>query len=145
MKTAAVAWIAIVGSCGGSGAAPGPGADPRAVVRGFVEAMAAGDLDRARRFLPDEAACAQIAAADQVAACKASATAMRAQLDRLGDDFPRGAKVVSIEKSPEPMPDPSLGEWMIVLAVDGARETSGLLTILIGKIHYAAFAVRRDP
>lgn len=127
-------WLVlVVAAC-----SKGGGSGPEAAVRGFVEAVAAGDVDKARAYMPDDAACEQ-APADKVAHCKESARRMREEIPELADDFRRGTKVTKVERSKEPSPDPSIALWRVELDGDDHAE---LFTIDLGGKTYVAFPIK---
>jgi hypothetical protein len=120
---------------GKAGAASG-----EAAVRGFVEGVLAKDLDRARRFLPDDAAC-DGAPPEHRTPCTENGRMMRAQVDGMVDDFPAGAKIKSIKPSADASGAPELAMWDITFE---GGDPAALMTVQIGKRYYAAFAIRRD-
>ncbi len=119
---------------GKAGAATG-----EAAVRGFVEAALARDVDRARRFLADDASCAGAPPA-HVTPCTENSRLMRARVSEIIDELPAGAKLKSIVKSKDATPSPELGMWTVTLD----DESEDFMTVQIGDRHYAAFAIRKD-
>jgi hypothetical protein len=111
------------------------------VVRGFAEAMAKGDADGAKAFLPDDAACGA-AKPDLADECKKSAAAMRDQIGGMMDDFPKGAKVKDVKKSDEPVPFPDAAIWEVTLEVDGKDLPGELFTVKYGDQYYAGFPIK---
>jgi len=111
-----------------------------AAVRGLIEGMLASDLDRARRFLPDDAAC-ETAPPEHRAPCLENSRSMRAQIGELSDDFPADRKIATIKPSPDGAPSPELGMWDITF---DAGDPAALMTVKIGARYYAAFAMRRE-
>jgi hypothetical protein len=125
--------VLVLAACSKSG-----GGDPKAVARGFVEAMMAGDVDKAKTFLPDDAACAK-AQPDQVEHCKASAAHMRDGIGGLVDDFPKGAKLTKIEKSDEEIPVADAAIWALTFEINGETDQSEVFTMKLGDRYYAGF------
>jgi hypothetical protein len=109
-----------------------------AAVRGFIEAALAGDVDRARRFLPDDAACAAAPPA-HVTPCTENGRQMRDRVPEIVADLPRGAKLRSVVKSKDATPAPELGLWTVTLD----DESEDFMTVQIGNRYFAAFAIAR--
>ena len=68
--------------------------------------------------------------------------AMRDQIGGLADDFPRNAKIVSVERSPEPE-SAGPAEWIVKLEIDGAEVLAAVLTAEIAGRHYAMSPAKR--
>lgn len=114
---------------------------PEAAVRGVVEAVLAKDLERAKRFLPDDAAC-ELAPVEHRQPCLENSRQMRAMIGEIADDIPDGTTIKAITKSDDLRPPSAeLGAWTVAFA-DG--EQAAMMTVKIGARYYAAFAVKRD-
>ncbi len=126
-----------------SGGAGGASTDPKVTVKGFIEAMAAGDLDKARTYLPGDDICKK-APSGQEAHCLAEMKKQRDALEGLKDEWPKGATVKSVEPSGEAGLPPGMGEWKVVIVADGKEQETGAMTVEMDGKHYAAFAMRAD-
>jgi hypothetical protein len=120
------------------GKSAAPGSDPKGTVKGFLDALIAGDVAQARGFLPDEAACEK-APSEVVERCKQSVEPLRERIPELVADLPKGTKVISIEKSDEPIPVPDAAIWIVELETDGERDDVELFTLKLGDRYYAGF------
>ena len=140
------AAFSLLVACGKSDkkeAAGGASADPKVTVKGFIEALAAGDLEKAATYLPGDDVCKK-APTGQEAHCLESIKKQRAGLADLKGEWPKGATVKSVEPSGESGLPPGMGEWKVVIVADGKEEETGAMTVEMDGKHYAAFAMRAD-
>jgi hypothetical protein len=138
-----VLGVLFLAACGKSDGGGGASSDPKKTVEGFITAMAAGDLDKAKTFLMGEAACDKAPAAEKER-CLDSVKKQRDRLSDIADEYPKGAKVKSVTPTEEGGLPPGVGEWLVILEVDGKDVESGALTMEYGGKHYATFAMRAD-
>ncbi len=145
MRSIVLGLLVTIAACDKAGKSAGAGAsaDPKATVTGFIEAMAAGDLEAAGRYLPGDEMCAG-APAEHKAGCLDGLKAQRAKLSELVDEWPKGAKVKSVEPAGGGDMPPGLAEWMVVLVVDGKEQETGALTMEYAGKHYATYAMSKD-
>lgn len=129
--------VLCLASCG-----PTKDTGPTSAVRGFVLAIAAGDLERARGYLPTEEACAK-APADFVETCTEGAAEMQDRMDSWEGELPKDTRVVKVEKADVPTPDPAFAVWTVTIEAEGDTDDLELFTMQLGDKAYVGFPIKR--